>query len=423
MIAEVISIGDELTSGQRLDTNSKWLSERLGELGVTVKYHTTVADDLDANVQVFRNAADRADIVVATGGLGPTADDLTREALAKVAGVELAIDEGSLEHIRGLFARHNREMPERNRVQAFFPNGSRPIFNPKGTAPGIAMPIPRAAGGVAHVFALPGVPAEMFEMFAQSVAPAVAAMLPERRVLRHRRIKCFGLGESQVEQMLPDLIRRGREPQVGITVHAATITLRITAGGESEAECEELIRPTVETIRSALGTLVFGEEEDELPDVVARLLATRGERLATIDAGTGGALEAALREFSGYENIYAGGMSLVDPAKQQFIWKAESQPAAESGRELVVAMAESIRRRFGVEYGVAVGAFPSDGGKDQPAAPYWYAVATAEKTLIRSATLMSHQSIWQPRAAKQALNLLRLWLLGHAEEGPHSPKR
>jgi nicotinamide-nucleotide amidase len=263
----------------------------------------------------------------------------------------------------------------------------------------------------------------MFEMFAQSVAPAVAALLPERRVLRHRRIKCFGLGESQVEQMLPDLIRRGREPQVGITVHAATITLRITAGGASEAECEELMRPTVETIRSALGTLVFGEEEDELPDVVTRLLAARGERLATIDAGTGGGLEAALREFSGYENIYAGGMSLVDPAKQQFIWEAESQPAAESGRELVVAMAESIRRRFGVEYGVAVGAFPSDSGKDQPAAPYWYAVATAEKTLIRSATLISHQSIWQPRAAKQALNLLRLWLLGHAEEGPHFPKR
>ena len=120
MIAEVISIGDELTSGQRLDTNSQWLSERLGELGVRVVYHTTVADELAANVAVFRAGLARADVIVATGGLGPTADDLTRDVLAEVSGRELLLDEASLEHIRGLFARHKRDMPERNRVQAIF---------------------------------------------------------------------------------------------------------------------------------------------------------------------------------------------------------------------------------------------------------------------------------------------------------------
>src|ERR1700722_2252690 len=121
MIAEIISIGDELTSGQRLDTNSKWLSEKLGDLGVRTVYHTTVADDLQANVDVFRIAIDRADFVVATGGLGPTADDLTRDALAAAVGVELVLDQASLDHIRALFARHQRDMPERNRLQALFP--------------------------------------------------------------------------------------------------------------------------------------------------------------------------------------------------------------------------------------------------------------------------------------------------------------
>ena len=239
MHAEIISIGDELTSGQRLDTNSQWLSTRLGELGVQVMYHTTVADDLEANVQVFRQAAQRADLIVATGGLGPTADDLTRDALAAVAGVELVLDEAALAHIESLFARRKRPMPERNRVQAMFPRGSRVIPNPAGTAPGIDIEMPRPGKSPARIFALPGVPAEMHEMWEQTVAPAIAALMGKPRVIRHKQIKCFGVGESDLEQMLPDMIRRGRDPQVGITVHGATITLRITASGDTAEACYE----------------------------------------------------------------------------------------------------------------------------------------------------------------------------------------
>ena len=181
-----------------------------GELGIRVMYHSTVADDLAANVAVFRSAVERADIVVATGGLGPTADDLTREVLAEVAGRPLVLDEASLEYIRGLFARFKRDMPERNRVQAMFPEGSQIIHNPNGTAPGIWIDMPRATGGVCHLFALPGVPAELFEMFRATVAPAVLSYQDLPRLIRHYRVKVFGAGESHVEQMLPDLIRRGR---------------------------------------------------------------------------------------------------------------------------------------------------------------------------------------------------------------------
>ena len=158
MNAEVISIGDELTSGQRLDTNSQWLSERLGELGIRVMYHTTVADDLDANVRVFRQAIDRADVIVATGGLGPTADDLTRQALAETIGVELVFDEPSLEHIRRMFAHRKREMPATNRVQAMFPRGSRVIPNPHGTAPGIDLEVPRPGRSATRIFCTAGSP-------------------------------------------------------------------------------------------------------------------------------------------------------------------------------------------------------------------------------------------------------------------------
>src|SRR6185369_7914203 len=144
------SIGSEITSGQNLDTNSQWLSQRLAALGVPVRYHTTVADDLAANVEVFRVASQRADLVLATGGLGPTQDDLTREALAQAAGVGLVFHQASFDHIQDLFARRNRSMPERNRVQALFPEGAEPVPNDRGTAPGIWMRL-----GSCYVAAMP----------------------------------------------------------------------------------------------------------------------------------------------------------------------------------------------------------------------------------------------------------------------------
>src|SRR5688500_15294346 len=184
MRAEVISIGDELITGQRLDTNSQWLSDRLTEIGVDVAFHTTIGDNLADNVAAFAAAIGRVDVVVVTGGLGPTADDLTREALAQAIGVGLVRDDASLQHIRQLFASRGREMPERNVAQADFPEGALPIRNPHGTAPGIQMRIERPGGLPCLVFALPGVPAEMKPMWQESVAPVILAARSEARVIR-----------------------------------------------------------------------------------------------------------------------------------------------------------------------------------------------------------------------------------------------
>ncbi len=414
MISEVISIGDELTSGQRLDTNSQWLSERLGELGVRVLYHSTVADDLAANVSVFRTATARADVVVATGGLGPTADDLTREVLAQVAQRELQLDEASLDHIRGLFARHKRDMPERNRSQAMFPAGSRVIPNANGTAPGIWLDVARAGGGACHVFALPGVPAEMFEMFDQTVAPAILGLSDRPRVIRHRRIKCFGAGESHLEQMLPDLIRRGRDPSVGITVHAATITLRITAAGATPEECYAAMEPTAATIRQCLGSLVFGEEDDELEDAVLRLLEQSKKTLCTVEAGTSGALAEALSRGAGPLQHYLGGHVVHSAAMLVQMLGAAGDLVARHGaasREVAEAMAECARSQSGADFALAIGPFPV-GGAQQSETPFHFALATRERTIVKASSLIGHPSIWTPRAAKATLNLLRLTLLG-----------
>jgi nicotinamide-nucleotide amidase len=230
MNAEIIAIGDEIVSGLHLDTNSPWLSQRLEELGVRVLYHSTVGDALEPCRDVFRRAIERADIVVSSGGLGPTADDLTRDALAQATGRQLELYPPALEHIRSLFARRKRQMPKQNEVQAMFPAGSRMIANPHGTAPGIDLDVPRAPKGTVpfsltqksgqspcRFFALPGVPAEMIEMWNATLGPEIGAMAAGRTVIRRRKINCFGAGESQIEAMLPELISRGRTPTVGIT--------------------------------------------------------------------------------------------------------------------------------------------------------------------------------------------------------------
>src|SRR5438552_11873454 len=199
MRAEILSIGSELTSGQNLDTNAQWLSQRLAEIGIPVGWHTTVADDLNDNVAVFRAAGQRARLVLVTGGLGPTLDDLTREVLAKVAGVELVVHEPSWEHIKEMFARRKRAMPDRNRVQAMLPTGAEPIPNANGTAPGIWMRI-----GDAVFACMPGVPSEMFAMFHQWVKPRLLQMGFAHGVRIQRKVNTFGGGESHIEEKLFD---------------------------------------------------------------------------------------------------------------------------------------------------------------------------------------------------------------------------
>ncbi|MEX0613264.1 MAG: CinA family nicotinamide mononucleotide deamidase-related protein [Pirellulales bacterium] len=421
MRAEIIAIGDELTSGQSLDTNTQWLSLRLGELGVPVAFHTTVGDDLETNVAAFRTAINRADLVVSTGGLGPTADDLTREAIAVAAGVDLVQDEAALTHIRNLFARRRRSMPEQNVRQAQFPHGARVVPNPHGTAPGIDLSVPRSCCPPCRVFALPGVPAEMFQMWQATVGPAIAAAVPSGRIICHRRIKCFGAGESDIEAMLPDMIRRKREPLVGITVSDATITLRITASGPNEATCLRAIAPTVAQIREILGVMVFGEEDDEIEHAVVRLLKERRQTVAVAEWATDGLVSQWLSEAATGSNCFGGGVIVRDVAMLKNILNIELAPTAFATAEMASAMATSVREKIGADYGLGIAAFP-DGDPQLPdAAPgphgremtgtLHVALARSDNVRVKGFPLASHPAITKTRSAKQALNLLRLAML------------
>lgn len=411
--AEIIAIGSELVSGQSLDTNSQWLSRGLAAIGIPVRFHTTIGDDLAENVQAMRAAAERAELVVISGGLGPTQDDLTREAVAAVAGRPLVEDPASLEAIVAMFARRNRTMPERNRVQALLPRGAEPLPNRVGTAPGIWL-----GWNATTVACLPGVPYEMKIMFNEQVVPRLRGRGPATRVFLERKLNLFGKGESEIEAEALDLTARDRKPEVGITAHEATISFRVTAEGDSAEAAERVMAPTLALIRERFGPLVVGEGADDLPEAVSALLARTNSTLATAESCTGGLIARMITAVPGVSPYYPGGVvSYADRAKADLLGvdPALIETHGAVSPEVAAAMAAGVRTRLGADLGLSVTgiAGPSGGTADKPVGLVYLGLAADGGVATRRLDIGPEQprDVIQKRAAKHALNWVRLTLL------------
>jgi nicotinamide-nucleotide amidase len=419
--AVVISIGDELTSGQRLDTNSQWLSLRLGELGITVQAHQTIGDYLEPMKTAFQLAADRSQVVLVTGGLGPTQDDLTRQALAEAFGVELYFHAPSWEDIRRRFLSRSTVAPQSNRLQAMFPAGSQPIPNEHGTAPGILWKIE----GPTHetlFFCMPGVPVEMREMYVAGVLPVLETLLDgQRQFIIQRVIKTFGAGESHVESLLPNLIVRGNDPQVGITASHATISLRLQTTAASRELGEAKLQPVVETIYQCLGSLVFAEGDVELEDVVVAKFEELQQRMVVVEWGTRGLVAQRLAEAYARRADGAGdrvpmlcGAVILTHWDAVTRWLAPdviySQSETPTLSQVVQDLARVAAERFQADLAVASGPLPDAvDGSDLA-----FEIATRRNSpsdvqqTSAQFSVLGHPSLWRPRAAKQVLNHLRL---------------
>lgn len=412
MHAEIIAIGSELVSGQKLDTNSQWLSHRLGQLGIATHFHTTLGDDLAENVAAFRVAMNRAGLIVVTGGLGPTQDDLTREALAEALGLRLVEDQQSLAAIEAFFARRNRAMTERNRVQALRPDGSESIANPVGTAPGIWV-----ATGDRLIACLPGVPSEMKVMFDEQVIHRLRGADALAGVIVHRVINLFGKGEAEIEAMAFDLTVRGRTPEVGITASDATISFRITSAGDTEAEAMKLAEPTAALIYERFGDLIVGEGSENVVDDLIRRLRAAKLTLALAESCTGGLIGEQITRIAGVSDIFLGGVvSYANAAKTDLLGVAPGLIArcGAVSAEVAEAMARGALSRFGADLAIAVTgiAGPGGGTPEKPVGLIFLGLATSEGQWSKRLELGPEQprDIIRSRAAKQAMNFARAHL-------------
>ncbi|MBU4247948.1 MAG: competence/damage-inducible protein A [Verrucomicrobia bacterium] len=419
MQAIIISIGDELTLGQTVDTNAAWLSARLIERGILTRWHQTVPDDRAAIAHAVRQAAAEADWVILTGGLGPTADDLTRQALADVLGTALETNPGALECIEQFFKTRDRPMTPGNRVQALCPVGAECLDNHCGTAPGLKLRIGRAV-----VVAMPGVPVEMKAMFERHVMPVLDAQTG--RVILTAMLHTFGLGESQVGDQLGELMNRERNPKVGTTVSAGVVSVRVRSEFPSAGAAQAALDATLAEIRRRLGSLIYGEGMTTLPEVVGRLLTEQHCTVATAESCTAGLVGKMLTDMAGASAYYRGGwivyanelktVSLGVPADMIVREGAVSEP-------VVRRMAEEALIRSGADYALALTgiAGPDGDSSEKPVGTVWIALARRRSGGIdvRAERFIfpGIRDLVRERAAKTVLNLLRLQLIEESRRG------
>lgn len=376
MQAVILSIGDELALGQTVDTNTAYLAARLAELGIHTLYHQTLADDESLIADALRDASVAAGLVLVTGGLGPTKDDLTRQALARAMGVELREDAESLMQIEAFFAGRSKPMSVTNRVQAMLPAGSTGIRNNHGTAPGI-----RAALGRAEVFVMPGVPHEMHGMYDTAVLPAIRDRVGGGNVIRTAKINTFGLGESTVGQLIGDLMDRGRNPTVGTTVTGGVVSVRVRSEFPDMAETQQQLDATAAEVERRLGAVVFGRGEQTLAEVLLEEMRAAGLSIATAESCTGGLIGAMLTDVSGSSDVYVGGwVTYTNAMKVSQLGVPEEvieAYGAVSG-QTVCAMAATALQRSGADLALSVSgiAGPGGGTPDKPVGSVWLGIAS-----------------------------------------------
>ncbi|KLU62127.1 putative competence-damage inducible protein [Peptococcaceae bacterium CEB3] len=347
MKAVILATGTELLLGQTLNTSAHYLTGKLSSLGIEVDYHITVGDNPERMEATLREALGCCDLLVTTGGLGPTKDDLTKELVAKVLGLAMELDPASLEQIKSFFAKRRGPMPAGNEKQAYFPRGARILPNPIGTAPGAII----EQGGKTVVI-LPGPPFEMQPMFENHVRPDLEKRLGRGAARMYVRVlKVFGMGESAIEEVLGDLMRRSN-PGLALLAKRAEMHIRLVARSPREDQALDLLDGSEREIRSLLGDKVFARDEETMIRIVGNSLKERGLRIATAESCTGGLLGAALTQEPGSSEFYLGGVvSYANAVKEGLLGvKQESLDSVGAvSEEVAREMAEGIRVRTGAD--------------------------------------------------------------------------
>ena len=406
MLAEIITIGDELLIGQVIDTNSAWMAEQLNMVGIRVHQITSISDNEEHILTTLKEASGRAQLILITGGLGPTKDDITKHTLCKYFNTTLVFSEDAYKNVERLFAARGVAVTELNRLQAMVPANCQVIPNPNGTAPCMWF----EKEGCIYV-SMPGVPFEMKAIMEEEIIPRLLHKL--NQVIIHRTILTEGIGESMLasiieswEDSLPSFIKLAYLPQPGM------VRLRLTAYGTDRIELQDAINKAENELYPYAGKYIYGFDDDTMESVIGRLLRNKGMTLSTAESCTGGNIAQLITSIAGSSDYFKGSVvAYANEIKEEFLG-VHHQVLVEHGavsEQTVIAMAEGIRKRFSTDYSIAVSgiAGPTGGTEEKPVGTTWIAVATPTETIARKFLFGDHRGRNIRKASVAALNMLR----------------
>ncbi|RNB88181.1 competence/damage-inducible protein A [Brevibacillus nitrificans] len=404
MRAEIIAVGTELLLGQIANTNAQFLSQKLAQIGVGVYFHTVVGDNSERLLQVIRLAAERSDLVIFSGGLGPTQDDLTKETVAAYVGVDLVTDANAMKYIEDFFTQRGIVMTENNRKQALVLAGSHVLPNDFGMAPGMAI----RHDSTTFVL-LPGPPSELYPMVDRYVMPYLIDLLPEKQVFHSRVFRFYGIGESALEERLLDLIEKQDNPTIAPYAKEFEVTLRVTARAATAEAGEALILPVEKEIRDRVGQYIYGTGEDSsLHEVLVNELRKRGESIACAESCTGGTVASLITSVPGSSSVFRGGIvCYTNEVKNQVLGVSEEVLATEGAvsEQTAKLLAENVREKLGTTYGVSVtGVAGPDSSEGKPVGLVYVGIAAEGlPTVVKELRLAGRRQAIVGRAAKFAL--------------------
>ena len=418
MNIEIINTGSELMLGRVLNTHQQWLCRRLADLGHVVTRQVAVADSGSEIQQAVREALSRADLIITTGGLGPTSDDLTRELIAGLLGKKLIENLDVLAHIENFFAKRNRPRPPKTSVETYVPEGALVFLNQNGTAPGLAMKLEPghfAAGKkTGWLVMLPGPPRELRPMFDDSVVPFLRREFADD-IFICRTLRSTGIGESRVQEMvegeLQPLVKGGLE--IGYCAQPGAVDVRLTASG---AEAQKTVRQGEAIVQKILGANIFGSDDEEMENVVVRLLTVRKKTLALAESCTGGLIAHRITNVPGASEVFLGGVvSYANRAKETFLDVPAEELRSHGAVSEAVAreMAAGARGEFGADFALAVTgiAGPGGGTKDKPVGTVFIALASTTGIEVKKMLNPWDRETFKQVTAQQALELLRIQLI------------
>lgn len=416
MTAEIIAVGTELLLGDILNTNAQFLAKELATLGISVYFQTVVGDNPARLKGVVEQARRRSDLLLLTGGLGPTEDDLTKQTVAGAYGDSLRFDEAELAKIQGFFAAWGRTMPDNNKKQAYVPVHGRKIENHNGTAPGMIFEDTRERGKYAVL--LPGPPVENQPMFLDTVKPWLAAM--SDRVLASVTLRVMGVGESHLEERVGDLLKSA-DPTAALYAKTGEVVIRVTAGARSMEQARQKCQAYAAQFYERLGDFIYTETEDSLEETVVRALQKAGRQAATAESCTGGLVSQRITAVPGASAVFSTGVCTYANEAKQRLLGVPGEMLRQYGAvspQVAAAMARGVRKLAGADYGVGITglAGPDGGTPEKPVGLVWLAAASEEATYVQKLVITGRtRQVVRQVASQNALELLRRLALGLAQ--------